>query len=71
MKPGYRTSEFYATLATLVVSALVTIELIAPADEGAATLALADALAAGAALVSAAAVVARYIHARTSLKQSE
>ena len=67
-KPGIKTSEFYATIAVLVVSLLVAIGVVDPGDEETLAAAATDLLLALAALIAAAQVVARYIHGRTTLK---
>lgn len=67
-KPGYRTTEFYATLAALLVAALVAFGLVAKEDAGTITTALADAIAAIVSLAVAARVVVEYIRNRTALK---
>ena len=68
VKPGIKTTEFYATLAALLVALAITFGLVDPADEQPLTAALADVLTAVASLLAAAHVVARYIHGRTALK---
>lgn len=68
LKPGIKSSEFYATLAVMIVALLVIFGLVDPADEQDLVAALTDLLAALAALGSAAHVVARYIQGRTTLK---
>ena len=68
LKPGIKSSEFYATLAVMIVALLVIFGVVDPAEEQELAAALTDLLAALAALVSAAHVVARYIQGRTTLK---
>ena len=67
-KPGIKTSEFYATLAVLIVSLLVAFGVVDPSDEDTLAAAATDLLMALAALIAAAQVVAKYIHGRTTLK---
>lgn len=67
-KPGYRTTEFYATLAALLVAALVAFGVVAQDDAPGLEAALADAIAAIVSLAVAARVVVEYIRNRTALK---
>lgn len=67
-KPGYRTTEFYATLAALLVAALVAFGLVAKEDAGTITAALTDAITALVSLAVAARVVVEYIRNRTAVK---
>ena len=68
LKPGIKTTEFYATLALLVGALLVAFDVIQPAEQENVQAMLAELLTALAAFFSAAHVVARYIHGRTQLK---
>ena len=68
LKPGIKSTEFYTTIAVLVVSLLVVFGLVDPADEQDLTGTVAELLGAIAAVLSTAHVVARYIQGRTALK---
>jgi uncharacterized membrane protein len=69
-KPGYRTTEFVATVAALAVAALVAAGVLAPEEREGATAALSEALMAALALWGALRVVAAYVEGRTQLKAS-
>jgi ribosomal protein S11 len=67
-KPGYRTTEFYATLAALLVAALVAFGIVSQEDAPGLETAITDALAAIISLAVAARVVVEYIRNRTAVK---
>jgi hypothetical protein len=67
-KPGYRTTEFYATLAALLVAALVAFGIVTQDDAASLEAAIADGIAAIAAFAVAARVVMEYIRNRTTVK---
>jgi hypothetical protein len=68
MKPGYRTTEFAAMAAGLVVAALVAAGALAPEERESATALLGEAAVAVAALWGALRAVVAYIEGRTALK---
>jgi hypothetical protein len=71
MKPGYRTTEFVAMAAGLVVAALVAAGVLAPEEKEGATAVLSEAAVAVVALWGALRAVVSYIEGRTALKARE
>jgi hypothetical protein len=71
MKPGYRTTEFYAAAASIIITALVLLQVLPAGEHEDLAKALAEALGATAAAVTNALIVIRYIQSRTTLKQVE
>lgn len=68
MKAGYRTTEFAAMVASLVVTVLVLLGVLNTGDEAAIEDALVEIVLALGSLASNAAVVVAYIRSRTALK---
>lgn len=68
MKPGYRTTEFAAVLASLVVTVLVLLDVVNRGDEAHLRDALGEILMAVGTLLSNAAIIVAYIRSRTELK---
>jgi uncharacterized membrane protein len=69
MKPGYRTTEFVAMGAALVVAGLVAAGVLAPEEKEGATAVLSEAAMAAVALWGALRAVVAYIEGRTALKR--
>ncbi len=69
-KPGYKTSEFWATLAGQLLTLLALAGLIAPGDLGSLQDAVGKCITAAALFLTNAWVVVSYIRSRTQLKQS-
>jgi len=71
MKPGYKTTEFYGTLAALIVGALVLLNVLGPGEHEELAQAIAETFTAASVAVTNAAVVVAYIRSRTELKKQE
>ncbi len=69
VKPGYRTTEFAGVVASLVVTLLVMVGIVAPGDEEEVTGVLAEAIVAGSTFVANALVLVAYIRSRTEVKR--
>lgn len=67
-KPGWQTSEFAATVVTVLFSILIATGVLKPADAPELKDATSRAIEHGAALIASAATVWRYIASRTALK---
>lgn len=71
LRPGWRSSEFWATLAGLLVSALVMFGVVKPHEHQEVAETVTQCVAAAVALVTAAAPLVTYIKSRTHLKSLE
>lgn len=71
MKAGWKTSEFWLTLATQVISLLVMLGVVAGSDVESISGAVKQAITAGFTLVASALVLWRYIQGRVELKKTE
>jgi hypothetical protein len=71
LRPGWQTSEFWIALVNQLLALLVLVGLLAPADRDQLGPALGNAVVAAFTLLGSAAVVWKYIHARTALKQAQ
>lgn len=67
-KAGYKTTEFWATIAMLVISGLVAIGVVGQGEQVEATNAMTQAIVAAVALISAATVLWQYIGQRSQIK---
>jgi hypothetical protein len=70
LRPGWQTSEFWIALVNQVLALLVLAGVLVPADRDQLGPALGNAVVAVFTLLGSAAVVWKYIHARTVLKQA-
>jgi hypothetical protein len=69
MKPGWKTTEFWQTLAVVVINGLVVLGVVPPADGTTLGGALAQGIAGAFAVVANALVVTQYVRGRVALKQ--
>jgi hypothetical protein len=71
LRPGWQTSEFWIVLVNQMLALLVLAGVLAPADRDQLGPALGNVVVAVFTLLGSAAVVWKYIHARTALKQAQ
>lgn len=69
-KPGWQTTEMWVTVVTLLVATLVGFGVVSPSEKASLESTLAHAAESAVALVTAGAVVWRYIAARQAIKTS-